>query len=88
VQVKELIARGIAVEFDKESLKFSGADSPMANLLQTRSEPWHNVDPYRYQVDPTMMGLQRLADKDRRLLSPPILSSLHRDRYVRGNCDG
>jgi DNA invertase Pin-like site-specific DNA recombinase len=31
--VNELTARGVAVEFVKESLKFTGEDSPMANLL-------------------------------------------------------
>ncbi len=31
--VKNLTARGVAVEFVKESLKFTGEDSPMANLL-------------------------------------------------------
>lgn len=33
MQLKELIPRGIAVEFVKESIKFVGADSPTANLL-------------------------------------------------------
>lgn len=31
--VKELTARGVAVQFIKESLTFTGEDSPMANLL-------------------------------------------------------
>jgi DNA invertase Pin-like site-specific DNA recombinase len=31
--VNALTARGVAVEFVKESLKFTGEDSPMANLL-------------------------------------------------------
>lgn len=31
--VKNLTGRGVAVEFVKESLKFTGEDSPMANLL-------------------------------------------------------
>jgi DNA invertase Pin-like site-specific DNA recombinase len=31
--VKELTARGVAVQFVKESLTFTGEDSPMANLL-------------------------------------------------------
>ena len=31
--VKELTARGVAVQFMKESLTFTGDDSPMANLL-------------------------------------------------------
>jgi DNA invertase Pin-like site-specific DNA recombinase len=33
--VKQLTGRGIAVEFVKESLRFTGEDSPMANLLLT-----------------------------------------------------
>lgn len=31
--VKNLTDQGVAVEFAKESLKFTGEDSPMANLL-------------------------------------------------------
>lgn len=33
--VRELTGRGVAVEFLKESLTFTGEDSPMANLLLT-----------------------------------------------------
>lgn len=33
--VRELTARGVAVQFVKESLTFTGEDSPMANLLLT-----------------------------------------------------
>lgn len=33
--VKELTGRGVAVQFVKESLTFTGEDSPMANLLLT-----------------------------------------------------
>ena len=34
--VKGLIARGVAVRFEKESLTFTGESSPMANLLLSR----------------------------------------------------